>query len=100
MIEEMVKLKAIADDATANYKAAMTKIMANMNSSGIKTDEVPHVAKVTITCQSITDKAACETVPEWVEIKSKEAVLATQRKEIEKLYKTQGAPFLKVTIKA
>jgi len=100
MIEEMVKLKGIADDANKAYQDSLAKIMANMNSSGITTDEVPHVAKVTITCQTLTDKAACEAVPAYVTIKAQEAVLATQRKEIEKDHKKKGTPFLKVTIKA
>ena len=99
MIEELVELKRESERAEKAYKEMCKSIIGNMNSSGIKTDEVEGVAKVTIAIPTKADVVACKAIPEWVEYKATETEAATARKAIEKEHRIDGTPSLRVTLK-
>ena len=99
IISKLVDLKSKLDAAKKEFDECQQKLIANMNSSGITSDETDMV-KVTMTSRSSVDTAACKKIPEWVDIKAKEKVLVDQRKLIEKDHMKAGSSFIRMTFKA
>jgi len=100
LVESLVEAKRVMEAAKKEYEGIQAKLIANMNSAGIKTDDIDGVAKVTMVTTSVLDKVAIAGNQLWLELKAKADLIAADRKEIEKDYKIpSNTPYIKLTLK-
>lgn len=98
LIIELAAAKKALDEAKKVYDDLQSKLISNMKSSGVKSDEVDDL-RATLVIRMVPNIEELEQIPKWVELKKKEKEIADKRKEIEKDHKKEGSPFIKLTRK-
>lgn len=98
LINKLAEAKRRLAAAQEEFDQLQAELIANMKSSGVKTDET-EICQVALVIRMIPDTEECKKIPEWNRLKMEEKKLAEQRKVIEKDHLKEGKPYIRLTFK-
>ncbi|MDX8401933.1 MAG: YqaJ viral recombinase family protein [Mariprofundaceae bacterium] len=94
----LARAKRVEAEAIETRKAAEAALIEAMKGAGERKLETADGIKAALVCRKVVDKAACEAIPEWRDLRDKEKSIAEARKGIEKQHMKDGAEYIRLTL--